>query len=128
MFPPITFRINGIEAAVKKLEEAINSEIPPVMGRIAEIVRQEAQKTHRFQNHTYQLERSLKNGRGSGRVRNMFRSKVYSKLGYSGYVETMSQGKWAYLRPAFERSKRVALSMLAVGLNRAAVKAGWRRR
>lgn len=119
-----TIRLEGVEEEIRRLELALDEQLRPTMLRATEEVAQEAQNNHPYTNRSGDLEANTKAGPADGRfMSGTLAGSVVADTDYAEYVD--SRPGFEFLQPAFDRVQSRLDTIVQLGLDAAAKRAGW---
>lgn len=123
----VSMQLVGVEEAAARLKTSIDDGMQTVFRDAGLMIAGSAKSQHRFQNQTGDLERSIKSNPPRGTFSNNTLSVTVSATTYyAKFVEEMfTYQSWAYLRPAWDRTKSLIKRGLGDALTRAAQRAKW---
>lgn len=133
----LTFELRDVPQAIDELREQVDRGTQVGATEAMLLVAGEAQRNHRYENRTGELEGST----GPGNVEGTFSDgdlefSVVAESDHASYVEAsrcrgkdtedvLSPGPWAFLQPAFDRSEERINRDLDRQLQAAVRRAGW---
>lgn len=116
----VTGRITGFDDAFDDLLSAIQAETLDTVREQAELVARQATVHHRYTTRTGMLEARTGAELAAYVVGDKYLCRVYGATDYGSYVETLYDGRYAFLEPALQATEAERIAMTD-GIGRRAV-------